>query len=67
MTIEQEFASSSANSETVYAAIELSKKNWVISVAHPASPSRAFIVSQAAILMRCWHGFARLPGRSGES
>lgn len=38
MTIEQEFASSSANSETVYAAIELSKKNWVISVAHPGQP-----------------------------
>lgn len=38
MTIEQEFASSSANSETVYAAIELSKKNLVISVAHPGQP-----------------------------
>jgi hypothetical protein len=35
MTIEQEFASPSSNTQTVYAAIELSKKNWVISVAHP--------------------------------
>ncbi|WP_334186337.1 IS110 family transposase [Novosphingobium sp.] len=38
MTMEQEFASPASNTETVYAAIELSKKNWVISVAHPGQP-----------------------------
>ncbi|WP_257558124.1 hypothetical protein [Sphingobium sp. CFD-2] len=52
MTTGQEVASVSPAHTTVYAAIELSKKNWVIAIAHPDHPKPSIYLLAGGISMR---------------